>query len=86
MKIILLLPAVLLTGCLSFTAPVKQKFPDVPKELLETCPELKLVESTEKLSDVLSVINENYSEYHSCRVKIDAWIQWYRFQKDNFGK
>ena len=49
MKYLLLIPAVLLTGCL--TTPVKRNFPEVPQEIMQACPDLKTVEQTEKLSD-----------------------------------
>ena len=58
MRALFLIPfIVLLTGCL--TTPVKRNFPEVPQELMEACPDLKLVEPTEKLSDVLKVVTDN---------------------------
>ena len=71
--------ALLLTGCL--TVPVKQSFPEIPEELKVSCPDLNQVENTEKLSVVLDVVVKNYTEYHECRVKVDAWIEWYKTQK-----
>jgi len=75
-RLILLAPAILLSGCLTFgtTAPVRQKFPDVPPELLKSC------------SDVLKIVNENYSRYHECRVAVDTWIEWYKTQKEIYNK
>lgn len=70
--------AILLTGCVS----LGPKFPDVADEdLLKACPDLKLSPNTEKLSVVLAVVTENYAEYHICRAKVDAWIDWYNKQK-----
>lgn len=81
-KFLLLIPIILLTGCL--TTPVKRNFPEVPKELMEACPDLKQTQQTEKLSDVLRVVTDNYSQYHECRVKVDTWIEWYNTQRDIF--
>lgn len=84
MKKILILAAVItLTGC-STLVPVKQKFPDVPTELKTGCPELIQTQPTDKLSDVLKVVVDNYGQYHECRIKVDAWIEWYNNQKQIF--
>jgi hypothetical protein len=81
MRIALLIPILLLTGCLT-TAPVMPKFPEVPKELLESCPDLKTLDSdNQKLSTVLEVVAENYSQYYDCKSKIDDWKTWYTGQK-----
>jgi hypothetical protein len=82
MKLLLLIPAVLLTGCL--VTPVKQNFPEVPPEIMIACPDLKTVEPTEKLSEVLKVVVDNYGQYHECRAKVDAWLEWYKTQKQIF--
>ena len=82
-KLLLLVPVLLLTGCLT-TAPVKRNFPEVPKELMESCPDLKTVPDTEKLSDVLKVITDNYGQYQECRIKVDTWVEWYKTQKQIF--
>jgi hypothetical protein len=83
MRLLLILPVLLLTGCLVST-PVKRNFPEVPKELMEACPDLKKTESTEKLSEVLKVVVDNYGQYHECKVKVDTWAEWYKTQKDIF--
>jgi hypothetical protein len=84
MKLILILAsAILLTGCLA--TPVKRTFPEVPNELMQICPDLsKVSEGTEKLSEVLKVVTDNYSQYHECRIKNDLWIEWYKTQKEIF--
>ncbi len=82
-RLLLLVPALLLTGCLVST-PVKRNFPEVPKELMEACPDLKKTESTEKLSEVLKVVVDNYGQYHECKIKVDTWVEWYKTQKDIF--
>lgn len=83
MKLLFLVPFLfVLSGCL--TTPVKRTFPEVPQELVQACPDLKLVEPTEKLSDVLKVVTDNYSQYHECKIKVDTWIEWYKSQKQIF--
>ena len=78
--------ALLITGC-SVTVPVKRKFPDVPPELKEKCVELnQLPEETQKLSEVLTSVTKNYSEYHLCKNKVDMWIEWYDTQKKIFDE
>ena len=82
----LILPLILslsIVGC-STTVPVKRTFPEVPAEILATCPDLSKTEPTTKLSDILVVVTENYSKYHACRIKVDAWIEWYKSQKQVF--
>jgi hypothetical protein len=81
-KLLLILPIILLTGCLA--TPVKRNFPEVPKELIEACPALKKTEPTEKLSEVLKVVVDNYGQYHECKIKVDTWVEWYKTQKDIF--
>jgi hypothetical protein len=81
-RLLLLIPIVLLAGCLA--TPVKRNFPEVPKEIMETCPDLKNVEQTEKLSEVLKVVVDNYGQYHECKIKVDTWMEWYKTQKQIF--
>ena len=82
-KLLLLIPTMMLAGCLS-TAP---KFPDIPPELQKSCPELnEVANGTTELSKVLDVVVVNYSTYYECRVKIDAWLQWHSEQKEIFNK
>ena len=83
-RLLLILPAFLLVGCFSTTAPVKRNFPEVPQELMTACPDLKQVEKTEQLSKVITVVAENYGQYHECRAKVDYWIDWYNTQKKIF--
>lgn len=86
-RLLLILPVFLLAGCLSTTAPVKRNFPDVPQELMKACPDLKKVDKgTESLSKVLSVVTENYAQYHECRLKVDTWMEWYNAQKKIFDE
>lgn len=83
MRYLLVLAPLLLTGCLfKEPVPVKQVWPDVPKELLEACPDLKQVNpNTNKLSEIISVVSDNYAQYYDCKAKVDDWIIWYNGQK-----
>ena len=82
--LIFIILAFLATGC-STTVPVKRNFPSVPDELLVGCPELKKVaQGTTKLSEVLIVVTDNYSTYHECHIKLQAWQEWYKSQKEIF--
>lgn len=83
MKILILASILMLTGCFS-TAPVKRNFPEVPQELMDSCPDLKMTSPTTKLSDTVKVVAQNYSQYHECRAKVDAWNEWYKTQKQIF--
>ena len=76
-KLILLASALLLTGCLT-TAP---KFPDLPPEISQTCPELREAEKSPDMSKLLDTVVQNYGTYYECRVKIDAFIEWHKSQK-----
>jgi len=83
MRTLLLVSLISLSGC-STTVPVTVKFPEAPKELMSTCSDLKQTETTTKLSDVLQVVTDNYSQYYECRVKLDSWIEWYKTQRKLF--
>jgi hypothetical protein len=72
----------LLSGCLA-TAP---KFPEAPPELNANCPELnEVAEGTKEFSKVLDVVVVNYSTYYECRVKVEAWKEWYKSQKEIYN-
>ena len=80
MKAILLLPTLLLTGCLT-SVPIKPTWPDVPEELKTSCPDLLLIKDDAKMSEVVRTVTDNYAQYHECRNKIDTWIEWQKAQK-----
>jgi hypothetical protein len=80
MKYAILLMPLLLTGCFK-SIPVKMSFPDAPAEMKVACPDLKQVKENGQMSDVLETVTENYSQYHECRNKVDAWIEWHKQQK-----
>jgi hypothetical protein len=82
-QLLALVPVLLLTGCLN--TPVNRHFPEVPEELKTACPSLEQVDpATTKLSEVVRVVTDNYTQYHECRVKVDAWIEWYKTQRSIF--
>lgn len=68
-----------LIGCT--TVPVAPKFPQVPNQLLEKCPELSKIGDEPKLSDVAKTVTLNYTTYYECSIKQEAWIEWYNVQK-----
>jgi hypothetical protein len=80
MKYIVLSLALFLTAC--STAPVKQKFPEVPKSLVERCESLKKIEGDRvAITEMLKVVVQNYGMYYECAAKVDGWQEWYTEQK-----
>lgn len=87
MRIFLLVPAVLLSGCLATTP----KFPDAPATLTEVCPKLQTIDKTDSVSivDLTKTTTNNYTTYHECAAKVEGWIEWHKSQKsiwDNVNK
>jgi len=81
MRLLVLITAVMLTAC-STPAPVIAKFPNVPAELLEKCPQLKTIEGeTTTFSRLTETVNANYTQYYICANKSDSWVEWYNTQK-----
>jgi len=74
---------VLLVGCAE-PVPVNRNFPQAPEELKAACPDLQETNPTPKLSEVVKVVTANYGQYHECKIKVDAWIEWYNSQKKIF--
>jgi hypothetical protein len=86
MKYLLLLSVVLLQAC-GTTVPVSAKFPDSPGAIAtQTCPALQQLPQDPKLSEVSNTITINYTTYYECAVKVDAWNDWYKIQKNIFEK
>ena len=83
MKLSAIALVLLLSGC-STVVPVTSKFPDVPERLLVKCPRLEKVSETPTLSDVAKTITNNYTTYYECAVKHDAFVEWYKIQKNIF--
>jgi hypothetical protein len=84
MKYIILSLVILLSGCATKAVPIVVKFPQAPDTLLEKCPPLKTLPDDSKLSDVAKTVTQNYTLYYECVIKYDAWIDWYRQQKEIF--
>ena len=84
MKYLVIVLAVLLTGC-STVVPVTAKFPAIPSIILERCPDLKKIATETTTMSVLSTtVAENYTTYYECAVKVDAFQKWYETQKAIF--
>ena len=80
MKYLSILLVLCLSGCAA--VPVTPKWPDVPKELLEPCPDLKTVDpQNDKLSAIVDTVADNYKEYYGCKDKVTDWSTWYRDQQ-----
>jgi hypothetical protein len=81
MKYALLILAVFLTAC-STPVPVSQRFPEVPKALVERCESLKKIEGDKvAITEMLKVVVQNYGMYYECAAKVDGWNDWYLEQK-----
>ncbi len=81
MKYISLILAVFLTAC-STPVPVTQKFPEVPRSLVERCESLKKIEGDRvAITEMLKVVVQNYGMYYECAAKVDGWNDWYLEQK-----
>lgn len=83
MKYVIFLCCLFLIACTK-TVPVQREFPESPSALMKSCPDLLITPPTEKLSEVLIVVTNNYALYHECRIKVDSWIEWYNEQKKIF--
>ena len=82
--VVFVILAFLATGC-STVVPVTQKFPEAPGNVAMTpCPQLQKITDDAKLSDISKTITVNYGTYYECAVKTDAWIEWYKIQKQIF--
>ena len=85
--IVVLLSCVFLMGCQTCPinpAPIKLK--DIPAELAVSCPDLELTSDTNKLSDVITTVTDNYTEYHKCRAHVDGLKDWYNKQQQIINK
>lgn len=84
MKYYIIALALLLTGC-STTVPVARKFPDAPAAIVTPCPALNKIQSeSASIVDLHRVVVENYTLYHECSIKVDAWNEWYQTQRRIF--
>jgi hypothetical protein len=80
-RLLVIIPFLFLLGC-DQDVPVKPIWPSIPEELKTACPDLKQIDpATAKLSQVVDVVVDNYSQYHECQDKADFWMEWYQKQK-----
>ena len=79
--LVIIVVLIVLTGCATQAVPVKPKFPEPIQSLMVPCPDLKEVQQTTKLSEVVSGVTQNYGIYHKCKLQNDMWIEWYNDQK-----
>ena len=81
MKTVLLALTLTLTGCAT-VVPVTQRWPEAPGlQSLQPCGELQSLPNNPTLSQVAEVINQNYTQYYQCVVKLEAWQSWYQQQQ-----
>ena len=81
MKYSILGLALVLAAC-STPVPVSQRFPDVPKALVERCDSLRKIEGDKvAITEMLKVVVQNYGMYYECAAKVDGWNDWYTEQK-----
>lgn len=81
MRLLTLSFALLLTACAT-PVPIIAKFPDVPADLLEKCPQLKTIDDeTTTFSKLTETVNANYTQYYICANKSESWVEWYKTQK-----
>ncbi len=79
--VIYILLAFLITAC-STAVPLTQNFPEAPAMLKEKCPELKTIAGERvTIVEFTRTVSENYTTYHQCAGRTDAWIDWYNQQK-----
>lgn len=82
MKLALTILSVIVLGGCSTAVPVKRAFPEAPPILMRQCPNLQtLPEDTTKLSDVLTTVTQNYTQYSECQIILEKWQEWYSIQK-----
>jgi len=79
----ILVALLFLTGC-STTVPVVMKFPEAPPILMEKCEDLIKLNEEAKLSDVATVVVQNYTLHHECSARVEGWMEWYTKQKELF--
>jgi PBP1b-binding outer membrane lipoprotein LpoB len=86
MKLTLLIPTLLLSGCSTFV-PVTMNNPyDFPKSLLEECQEPDFISQESKFSDNLKVIIDNNTKATECRVTKKALNELIQQRKEIYEK
>jgi len=75
----------LLSACT--TVPVSIRFPEAPQELFKPCPTLAQADPADpRLSNLLTVVVENYATYYDCKSVANGWQQWYQDQQRVFNE
>ena len=72
-------------GCAS-KVPVYPEFPKVPEEFLETPKCLTEAKESDRMSDLLNTVVENYSICNNNYDRLILWQTWYKKQQENFNK
>lgn len=86
MRTFTIIVTLLFTGC-STTVPVTAKFPAAPAVLMEKCPSLKKLQGDQvSIVDLHTTVVENYTSFHECSIKVEAWQEWYSSQKKIFDE
>jgi hypothetical protein len=86
-RLLMLISIISLVGCASQPVPVVSPFPSIPDDLKIACPDLKTVdEKTQKLSDIVDTVSDNYKTYYDCKARVDDWNEWYATQKNIHDK
>jgi hypothetical protein len=83
-KIFILIPVLLLSGCAFFKQPVPivPEFPKAVPELMKKCEELKTVDGDKvAITELLKTVVQNYTLYYECSTKVEGWQEWYNEQK-----
>lgn len=75
----------MVVGC-STMVPVKNKFPTVPEVLLQPPVALAEASESEKLSDFLLTVTDNYAIAYSNSNRLLAWQSWYLEQRKVFDE
>jgi hypothetical protein len=84
MRKLLLISALLLTGCAT-AIPVKMGFPQLPEALSKPCDRLLPLDPAKKqLTDLLENTVDNYAKAKECYAKNQAWQEWYDTQRKIF--
>ena len=82
--LLMILSLLVLTACKT-DVDVARHFPNIPEDLKTACPDLAQMDpGTNKLSEVINTVTVNYSTYHECKIRVDAWMEWYKTQKSIF--
>lgn len=80
MKYLAIFIVVCLSACTS--VPVTTDFPAVPDALMQKCPELKTISGDRvNIVDFTRTVTENYTLYHECAARSEAWQEWYTKQR-----